>query len=314
MEVMSVLGIDLGGTKLASALFSADGSKLSEDAVPLKGRTGRDVGKLISGKVREYISRDAQIRAIGISVPGISRMKSGTVWAPNIEGWENYPLHEEIASVSGGLPVVIDSDRACCIMAEVWQGNARGCTDAIFLAVGTGIGAGILADGRILRGVNDIAGSVGWMAAENRFDKRYSSCGNFEYYASGNGIARFATELMQAYPGYGGRLKGAVEITTRDVFAAYDERDSLAVQVIEGCISYWGRCVSSLISIFNPQKIIFGGGIFGPAVKFIPSIREEALRWAQPLSGGMVIFEGSAMGTSAGVYGAGYIAMQSIQS
>src|SRR5687768_14461731 len=139
-----VLGLDLGGTKLAAALFSESGTIMSKDTFGLGHRTGKDVGKLVADAVLNYLRiSEAPVRAIGVSVPGIARTKSGTVWAPNIPGWHDYPLVENIRTVAGNIPVSIDSDRACCILGELWQGNAQGCRDAIYLAVGTGIGAGI---------------------------------------------------------------------------------------------------------------------------------------------------------------------------
>src|SRR5690606_7336356 len=119
-----------------------------------------------------------------------SRNKSGTVWAPNIPGWEDYPLKAELEAVLNRIPVSIDSDRACYILGEYWKGAAQNCEDAIFLAVGTGIGAGILADGRILRGAGDIAGAIGWMALDHPYQEKYIPCGCFEYQASGDGVAR----------------------------------------------------------------------------------------------------------------------------
>ena len=150
---MALLGIDLGGTKLALAVFSDEGQILSKETAALGPLKGSDVGNLITGRVRSIITSEAEsgnsITSIGISVPGISHVATGTVWAPNIPGWEDYPLLREVEAVSGSIPVTIDSDRACYILGELWQGNARGCRDAIYLSVGTGIGAkmGILMKG-----------------------------------------------------------------------------------------------------------------------------------------------------------------------
>ena len=312
---MPVLGIDLGGTKLAVALFSSSGTLLSKDTMALGQRKGHAVGKLIHAAVEKYRDNgSAPIRAIGISVPGISHAKTGTVWAPNIPGWEDYPLREELQEVAGKIPVSIDSDRACCMLGELWQGNARGCKDAIYLSVGTGIGAGILIDGRILRGSHDIAGSVGWMALDKPFQRKYISCGCFEYYASGDGIAKFTRDLLSEDPRYQGALKnpGEDKITAHHVFDAFEKNDPLAVRVLNECIQYWGMAVANLISIFNPEKIIFGGGVFGPALKFLKPIQEEATKWAQPISITQVSFEASGLYGDAAIYGAGFLALNKI--
>ncbi len=116
----------------------------------------------------------------------------------------------------------IDSDRACYILGEVWQGSAKGCKDAVFLAVGTGIGAGILVEGKVMRGSNDIAGAIGWLALDRPFQQKYISCGCFEYHASGEGLAKVAKELVAQNPDGILSAKNIDEITARDVFHAYD--------------------------------------------------------------------------------------------
>jgi glucokinase len=314
---MAVLGIDLGGTKLATALFSETGILLSKDVVPLEQRGGEQVGKLVVDGLKKYMdSHENPVRAIGVSVPGISHAKTGTVWAPNIPGWDDYPLLDEIQRYAHDIPVSMDSDRACCMLGELWQGNARGCKDAIYLAVGTGIGAGILVDGRILRGSHDIAGAVGWMALDKPFQSKYIACGCFEYYASGDGIAKLTREVLADEPLYKGPLRNCPpdKITAHHVFNAFDQDDAVAQKVLAECIRYWGMGVANLISIFNPEKIIFGGGVFGPALKFLKPVYDEAYQWAQPISISQVRFESSGLDGDAAIYGAGFLALNNISS
>jgi glucokinase len=317
---MAVIAIDLGGTKAAAALFNVHGRAFHKEVRLLEKREGKEVGSLISAMARELATEGERaghrIDALGICVPGISYHDAGTVWAPNIPGWTEYPLREEIrAAVSQkGINVVIDSDRACSIWGEVWQGAAHGARDAIFLSVGTGIGAGILSEGKILRGAHDIAGAIGWLALERPFREEFASCGCFEHYASGEGIAKAARALLAGPTGGRGMLasKAPEEITSYDVFNAYDAHDPVAELVLGRCIELWGMAAANLVSLFNPEKIIFGGGIFGPAVRFLGAIREEARKWAQPISMTRVTFEPSLLGSDAGLYGAGFIALQSL--
>jgi glucokinase len=313
---MSIIALDLGGTKLAVALLSEAGKIISKEVIPLGKKVGKEVGLLVTDQVKNYkTSPGSVVQAIGISVPGISHQKTGRVWAPNIAGWEDYPLVHEIQQVAGNVPVTMDSDRACSILGEQWLGNARGCKDAIYLAVGTGIGAGILTEGRVLRGAQDIAGAVGWMALKKPFEKKYIPCGCFEYYASGEGIVKLTRELLAEFSTYRGVLREQTpeNITAHHLFSAYENNDPIAIRVFEECIEYWGMAVANLISIFNPEKVIFGGGIFGPAAQFIPAIKEEATKWAQPISMNQVIFEESGLQGDATIYGAGYLALKSIQ-
>lgn len=317
---MPVLAIDLGGTKLATAVFAEDGDLLCQEKLPLEKRSGKTVGGLISRQVEKFISAQKEkgetIFSIGISVPGIYYNKRGTVWAPNIPGWKDYPLLKEIEAIAPNTPASIDSDRACYILGEHWKGNAKDCTDAIFMAVGTGIGAGILTNGKILRGAGDVAGAIGWMALEKPFNQAFKDCGCFESTASGEGIARLAKKIIAEKNDYNGPLKNKTltALTAIDVFDAYEMNDPVAKEVLHHCIEAWGMAIANLVSLFNPQKIILGGGVFGPAVQFIPAIYEEAKKWAQPVSINQVIVEASALGSHAGLYGAGYLALQNIQN
>ncbi|MCX6152078.1 MAG: ROK family protein [Ignavibacteriales bacterium] len=315
---MPVIALDLGGTKLSGAIFTNDGNMLKKNFLALEKRKGKEVGEIIQNLVKELLQfaelQKINIEAIGICIPGIAHSKTGKVWAPNIPGWDDYPLLDEINSIVDGknIKVTIDSDRACYILGEVWQGSAKGCNDAIFLAVGTGIGAGILTEGKVLRGSHDIAGAIGWLALDRPFYEKYVSCGCFEYHASGEGIARIAKEFLNQEINYEGVLRkiNLDNLTARDVFEAYTAKDEIAIKVLNLAIEFWGMTVANLVSLFNPEKIIFGGGVFGPAVQFLDKIMIEARKWAQPISINQVKLEGSVLGGDAGLIGAGYLALK----
>jgi glucokinase len=318
--MMNVIGLDLGGTKLAGAVFNQTGEILFKQVNPLEKRQGKEVGILISEQIQQLMSlsksKCVDIKAIGISVPGIYYSKTGKVWAPNIPGWIDYPLLKEITAMpeTDNLKVKINSDRACYILGETWQGSARGCMNAIFLAIGTGIGAGILVDGTILRGHNDIAGAIGWMALNQLFQNEYKTCGCFEYHASGEGIAKVARKFLVINHNYSGALKNKTidQISSHDIFEAYKSYDPIATKVLNECIVYWGMTVANLISTFNPEKIIFGGGVFGPAAQFLDQIKQEAQRWAQPISMKQVSLEISTLGGDAGLIGAGRLGFMAL--
>lgn len=309
---MAALAIDLGGTKLSFAVFSQQGELRNKKIILLNKKSGNELGELIVEEVHK-ITRSENIGSIGVAVPGIYRSKTGTVWAPNIEGWEDYPLLRQLREAVN-IPVVINSDRACYILGEWWQGNAKGCSDVIYLAVGTGIGAGILTGGKVLQGAHDIAGAIGWLALQQPFQDKYISCGCFEYHASGTGIVNVTRELLVQQKEYKGELaqQPIDQLTAHDVFAAYEKNDELAKGVFDTCIRFWGMAVANLVSLFNPEKIILGGGIFGPGLRFAPAIQEEAARWAQPISMQQVSIEPSALGTDAGLYGAGWLAFNAV--
>jgi glucokinase len=314
---MIVLAADLGGTKLSLAVFTGEGAILFKESIALNQRAGNEAGQLITSSIKKILLEQKQqgniIHSIGIAVPGISRKKIGTVWAPNIRGWENYPLLEEVKKISGEIPVNIDSDRACYILGESWKGNAKGCRDAIYLAVGTGIGAGIIINGSVLNGAHDIAGAIGWMALQKPFEEKYISCGCFEYHASGEGLVNVAKEIIESN-NYTSDLSKLNTIRAQDIFLAYEKDDPVAIAVIKQAIQFWGMAIANLVSLFNPEKIILGGGVFGPAVKFIPDIKKEANKWAQPVSMQHVNIEASLLGGDAGLHGAALLALQNLNS
>jgi glucokinase len=291
-------------------VFSQQGGILYKHTVEVEKRSGKEVGDLIADETQKLIASH-NIQSIGIAVPGIYH-QTGTVWAPNIKGWDDYPLLQQMQAATN-IPVTIDSDRACYILGESWKGNAKNCNNAIYLAVGTGIGAGILIDGKILRGQHDIAGAIGWLALQQPFEEKYISCGCFEHHASGEGIAKLAREILKK-ENYNGVLKQkpSEELTAHDIFAAYEKNDKVAKEVFSICIRFWGMAVANLVSLFNPGKIILGGGVFGPAIQFISAIKDEATKWAQPISMKQVSIEASALGNDAGLYGAGYLALKRV--
>jgi len=311
---MAVIALDLGGTKLAAALFSDKGDILFKTTHSLAKRQGIEVGELIFQAANELLNKGKDVSSIGICVPGIAHAKTGKVWAPNIPGWDDYPLVEELRrSVNNEkIKIKIDSDRACYILGEVWKGNARGCKDAIFLSVGTGIGAGILINNEVLRGSHDIAGAIGWLAIDRPFNQKYIPCGDFEYNASGAGIVKVAKEMLDNDV-YNKSVLNNINpalLSAKDIFDAYENGDELAKKVIANAIECWGMAVANLVSLFNPEKIIFGGGVFGPALKFLDDIYIEAKKWAQPISIQQVQLQASALGSDAGLYGAGLLALR----
>lgn len=318
---MAVIGIDVGGTKIAAAAFGNSGELFVKKTKLLKGREGDDVGILIAKIINDIHEKipDESISGIGICVPGIYYKKTDTVWAPNIPGWDNYPLRESLLarinkdlSVKLNNNIIIGSDRTCYILGELWRGAAIGCDNAIYLAVGTGIGAGILIDGRIIHGANDIAGATGWMALQYPYQEEYIPVGCFEYYASGNGIATQMHRALRCVRNYNGVLKDKPinEVTSHDVFDAYSKGDHLAAKVLDKAVEMWGMATANMVSLFNPDKIIFGGGVFGPARIFIKRIYDEACKWGQPISMEKVEYCASKLtGGDAGLLGAAFLVL-----
>ncbi len=311
----AIIALDLGGTKLASAIFTPTGRPLAKSYTELNARQGADVGELVVETVQRLATiaakRALNLRAIGVSVPGIVKPRTARIWAPNIPGWDDYPLAEALrkAMPRSKLSVAIESDRAASMLGEVWRGAARNCRNAVFLAVGTGIGAGLLIDGKVVAGANGSAGAIGWWGLDRPFRPEYKTRGCFESHASGHGIGAVAKAALNERQRYRGQLPRE-ELTAHDVFTAYASGDTLAEDTIATAIEFWGLACANLVSLLNPEKIIFGGGVFGPATQFIDEITREAERWAQPIAMQQVRLEASKLGPEAALYGAAYLALE----
>ena len=224
----------------------------------------------------------------------------------------NYPLRDSILTrIHDFSDVYFDSDRACFIAGECWQGVAAGKKNVIYMAIGTGIGAGILVDGRILRGAGNIAGAIGWQSLDDKFPEGYREFGCFEYNASGEGLKRLASDLKSELD-IETSLKPEI-MDTMDLFKAFEDQDQLAKATIDKAIDYWAKSLANLVSIFNPEMIILGGGVFGPAIQFIDEIYKRSKQWAQPVAIMNVKFTSSGLGSKAPLLGVAKLTLDSYQ-
>jgi len=321
-------GIDVGGTKISSALFTKTGGILGKTKVSIDRSGGEraagQVGEAILSLGKTAARVGGRLLAVGVSVPGIVFSESGAVWAPNIPGWDRYPLRasleRQVAAGPGrsgiAFPLILESDRSAYVTGEAWRGAAAGASDAVFLAVGTGIGAGILSGGRLIHGHGDIAGAVGWFGLDPEFKPAYASMGCFEAEASGNSVGRKARELMAA-----GRAslmtelaEGRIEdVTAETVAEAARRNDPLALEVVHVTARYLAMGVANIVSLLNPEVIVLGGGLFQAADIFLEPVRREFRKWAQPLAAAAVRVEVSALGEDAGLYGCGKLAWDAVR-
>lgn len=289
------LGIDVGGTKMASGLVDYSGRILH------RGHEATDQSSMSSAAdqlvriVQQYEELYPEIQTAGIAIPGISDSKRGTVWAPNIRGWDHLHLVQLLRERSK-ITIHVESDRNAMVLAEKWFGCAQGIDDIIFLILGTGIGAGILSGGHLIRGNEDIGGAVGWMPIEFK-GKIY----HFEQIAAGPSIARHGAEIG---------LSGELPKLSED--ARYQNK--LALELFEEIGSVIGKVISSLISIFNPELVIIGGGVSNAWDLLEPSAHQAIIRWTQPIAKEKVKLKRCTFGNDTGIYGAAAVAADLVES
>lgn len=305
----AVIALDVGGTKISCGLFLNDGQILSQKLAPTCQRdldASVDQLVMLTSDMIDAAPKDVTVAALGIVIPGWVDHKTRTVWAPNIHGWDHLPLESRMAERLP-IPMVLDSDRSAYVKGEAWRGSASGLNDVIFLAVGTGIGAGIMVDGKIVHGFNDLAGAVGWFALNPCFREPYASMGCFESEASANSIGRKgANELIGLRPGPTGA------ITAREVMDAARSAYPPAEKLADEAILYLSMGIANLVSVLDPEMIVLGGGLFQTGGWLLDRIRIEFARWAQPIAARRVRIELSSLGENAGLYGAARIALDNL--
>jgi glucokinase len=313
--VRFVLGIDIGGTNLVVGSVAEDGSALHALASePTHAEAGsKDVLDRLVTLAERAIAETrrtlpvAEIVGVGVGAPGPLDTKSGIVLlTPNL-GWVDLPLRRIIEDRLG-LPAVLDNDANCAVLGEWWVGAARGARHAIGLTIGTGIGGGIILDGRLYHGASDVAGEIGHTTIDT--DGRRCKCGNYgclEAYASGPNIAVRASEALEA--GAESMLPARVggdlsRITAQTVYEAAAAGDELALEVVNDTARFLAVGVANLLNVFNPEVVVVCGGVtLAGDHLFVPLRREVARRAFKPAVTACRIVPGELVGT-AGVYGA----------
>jgi len=292
-----IIALDLGGTKLAAGLVAAGGQirKLAAEPTDASGRDAC-LNQLIAAALQAKGWAGGRAVGVGVSVPGLAR-RDGTVWAPNLPGWTRVPVARRLSCVTG-LPVVVESDRNASVVGEAWRGAARGATDAVYLIVGTGIGAGILAGGRLVRGADELSGCAGWLVFPVPGGRRGAPGATFlESIAAGPAIGAAGAARL-----------GRPTMTARDVLIAVRRGSHQARTVIEHAAFFLGLAVADIISLLNPQVVVLGGGVGASGEALLAPLRRTALRWAQPLAARRVRIVASRLGGRAPLLGAARLA------
>jgi glucokinase len=313
--VRFVLGIDIGGTNLVVGSVAEDGSTaLATASEPTHSEAGAtDVVDRLVGLAERVIAATrqeapgAEIVGVGVGAPGPLDTKRGIVLlTPNL-GWVNMPLRQIIHDRLG-LPAALDNDANCAVLGEWWVGAAKGARHAIGITIGTGIGGGIILDGRLYHGASDVAGEIGHTTIDT--EGRRCKCGNYgclEAYASGPNIALRAVEEIEA--GAESQLSAIVDgdlgkITAQTVYQAAADGDELALEIVSDTAKFLGVGIGNLLNVFNPEVVVVCGGVtLAGDHLFEPLRRETARRAFKPAVSACRIVPGALSGT-AGVYGA----------
>jgi glucokinase len=288
-----LIGIDIGGTKCAVVWGDSTGRIL--DKIRFDTQTSLKGPDAILAEIDQCIETFAHrhgqdmLSGIGISCGGPLNSRTGRILGPpNLTGWDDVPIVDDL-SRKWNVPVALQNDANACALAEWKYGAGRGTKNMIFLTFGTGMGAGLILDGRLYSGTNDLAGEVGHIRLATEGPVGFGKAGSFEGFCSGGGIARAAVaEIRKARES--GRMSMLVgptassdhEITAKEVFGACEAGDDLAAEIVNSVGYRLGEGLAILIDILNPERIVIGSIFSRSGHLLIPAMEEALDREAIP--------------------------------
>jgi glucokinase len=307
-ERRPVLALDIGGTKLAVAVVTADGSAHGLIVEPTRREEGwRVVTRRLFGMGRRAVERAAvgEVEAVGIACGGPLHAPSGLLLCPpHLPGWVEVPIGP-LAADAFGVPFVLQNDATAAAIAEYRFGAGRGTTTMLYLTVSTGVGGGAIINGSPYRGAAGNGGEFGHVTVHR--GGRLCSCGRHgcvEAYASGLSIAQRAREALA---GGSASTMAALPTLTADVSAAAAAGDALAARVWAETVDLLGAAVADLVNVFEPELVVLGGGVTRSGAMLIDPVRDVVAKEAMAPAASAVKIVGAELGALAGVVGAGII-------
>lgn len=308
------IGIDVGGTNVKIALVDDNGKIIYSNSVPTYAKMGyeytvNNIKQAIRDLMKETNTTTSDIEGIGFDFPGQVDCKTGVVkLAPNIPGWVNVPIAQMIED-EFHIPTRIDNDVRCAALGELKFGAGKGCENFICITVGTGIGSGIVINGKVVRGATNAAGELGHIKLQMNGGP-ICGCGDtgcLEAFASGPAIVAMAQEYIKGGKSTKFREMAAAEggeITPYMVAKAAEEGDPVAKRIFEIIGEYIGIGLTSVINLLNPERVIIGGGVAESGELLLGPIRKTIKERAMVVAGNAVEIVPAQLGNSAGVIGA----------
>lgn len=298
---MTILGIDIGGTKTAVIEGTFDGEILRREAIPTEGHKPFEesfsrIVALAQQTIAEAANNKRDIKAISLSCPGPLKIEEGIfIDPPNLSGWWKARFKDFLEEKFPSLPVYVEHDGNAGALAEFYFGAGQGRKNLkhlIFLTCGTGMGAGIIVNGQVLRGATDTAGEVGHLRLSETGPEHFGKVGSWEAFAAGAGMVKLAA---MRYPQ---RFNKEMQIRELVEAAMRDEPEALAVIAEAGRMT--GRGIALLVDILNPQLIVLGalGIVLGE--RFVGPAREELNKEALPQAAAAVEIVPAALGNKIG--------------
>ncbi len=305
-------GVDIGGTTVKMGLFTTEGELLDKWEIPTRTENGGenilpDVAAAVVAKLEEKQIAKAEVAGIGVGAPGPVDAEGVVHVAVNL-GWGVFNMEETLEKLAG-VPVKAGNDANVAALGEMWKGGGQGHANLVAVTLGTGVGGGIIVNGKMLTGATGAGGEIGHIHVQDG-EEETCGCGNkgcLEQYASATGITRLANRKLAAVDTDSVLRSG--EVSAKTVFDAVKAGDALALEVAEEFGEYLGKALAAIACVVNPEIFVIGGGVSkaGPVVldyikKYYTPYVFHASRDAK--------FALATLGNDAGIYGAAKLVLE----
>ncbi|MCI8327206.1 MAG: ROK family glucokinase [Lachnospiraceae bacterium] len=303
-------GVDVGGTTIKMGFFDVDGELLKKWEIKTRKRNGgseilEDIAEQIQKTLAQRnISKD-EVKGIGLGVPGPVRADGTVVKCINL-GWDVFNVEEALARKTD-LQVKSGNDANLAALGEMWKGGGKGYRDLLLVTLGTGVGGGIVVEGKMLSGSNGAAGEIGHMIV-NENETETCACGKrgcVEQYASATGIARMAQKALTEYK-QETVLQKVDRLTAKNIFDAAKQGDDFALEQVEKMGKILGTAIANTACVTNPEVIVIGGGV-SKAGKILIDVLEKYFQKRTFHACSNAKFALAELGNDAGIYGGAYL-------
>lgn len=305
-------GVDLGGTTVKIAYFDETGNMISKWEIPtVTADCGSRILPDIAASIREFRENNGiaaeSLLGVGIGVPGPVDAKGNVNRCVNL-GWGTFNINKELSALTG-LPVTAGNDANVAALGEFWKGGGQGCDNMVFVTLGTGVGGGIVIEGKLLHGAHGSGAEIGHMVL-NRDETAVCGCGKrgcVEQYCSATGIVRMAKLALEASD-EDSALRRLSNLTCKDIFDAGKQGDQLALQVLDKYYAYMGEFLADVCCVVNPEVVVLGGGVSKAGDVLLDGLKPYFNKYVFHAASN-VKFTLAALGNDAGAYGAFKLAL-----
>lgn len=310
------IGIDLGGTNIKAGVVDEKGNILHKDSIPTHAERPaeeivKDMAMLAIKVVKDAGFEMKDMKSVGIASPGTPDSENGVLVYANNLPFLNMPMRAVMQQYID-LPIYLDNDANCAGLAEAKVGAGKGKNDVVTITLGTGVGGGVVIDGKIYNGFNNAASEIGHMVIV--VDGEQCTCGRkgcFECYASATGLVRQTKEAMDKAPDsiMHELAKEYGKVSAKTAFQAAKKGDKAGLEVVEQYIKYLGVGISNIINIFMPEMVCIGGGVCNEGDYLLNPLREFVKKNTYSRTKAQTEVTIAEMGNDAGIIGAAFLGM-----